>query len=587
MKTLIRRLCCWEDSALRFLVLDSPRSYRVCLALLAGCVASLTLLLFVTGCSHQVNDPVDASILLDGLWRLCNGQRPHHDFFSIIGVAPLLVLRLGALVGGVNVNALAYGVGLLFPLVSAWGWIVARRRFSAPIALGFALYCGTLLIATVPLGYHSDIRHPSYEMQYNRLGWALFCLLIGTVAIAPRVPLATRAVRLEGLVTGAIVGALLFTKINYLGMSVVALGMGLILVRPTRRLLPGIVAGCALACFAFILYLHFDLVAYLRDLKSIAAVAQKPADTIFQLRWLLQQNFLALAFLVMAFALLALRWLRLAGGVGRWSTPFPSALLVCGSVVAMGILICRANTQSYQIPLFAVSGLILCETYRREFADRMAAESPGGEDHVRFLFANGVSLTLLAGILVQDASSVVYSAGWKFLRANRAPLPCRIEVGPLRDMALPWYPGELTKDANALVHDILERAPAWHALTPALYARAITDGIELLRPHCTPQTRIFVMDAVNPFSFALQIPPPFGVPLCYDCTMLGEGRCPPAETLFKDVNTIMVPKGPQCKNDYDFLMHQYGSLLTTDFKLVGESPLWSVYVRTNPHDSRN
>jgi hypothetical protein len=582
MKALLQRLCFWEDLAVRCLVLDSPRSYRVCLALLAGIVAVLAGLVFATGCSHQARDPVDYSVVLDGVWRLSNGQRPHHDFFSIIGAVPLLVLRLGTLFGGQNVNALAYGVGALFPFFTLWGWVVAKRRFSAPVALGFALLCGTLLIATVPLGYHTDIRIPSYEMHYNRVGWALFCLLLATVGTPPRQPLGRRDLRIEGFVTGLVLAALVFTKINYLVMGVAGLGMGLVLVPSSRRLIPSIAAGGAVTSLLLLAYLHFDLVAFCRDLRTLMGRVQDPAENFQVLRWLLSQNLLALGLLAAAFALLASRWLRVAAGTGKWSAAFPLALLVGCSILGLGIFTCRGNTQSYQIPLFAVAGLIVCESYRRDLVGQIGGGVPEGRDQLRFLFANGISLTLLAGLLTQDSASLASSCAWKYMRANTAPLPCRIDVKPLKDMALPWWPGEKEKSPSAFEQGILERAPEWHSWTPAQYACAISDGIELLRPFCLPGNRLLVLDCVDPFSFALQIPPPRGVPICWDGSIENAAHCPKPAVLFQDVTLVMIPKGPQCKPDYDFLMRQYGPVVKSDFQLAAESRLWSVYVRPTP-----
>src|ERR1700681_4846280 len=51
----------------------------------------------------------DAFPILDGAWRVINGQRPHVDFYTGLGPMTYLMTAAGMVIAGGNAAGLAYG----------------------------------------------------------------------------------------------------------------------------------------------------------------------------------------------------------------------------------------------------------------------------------------------------------------------------------------------------------------------------------------------------------------------------------------------------------------------------------------------
>lgn len=176
----------WEQNLLAVLLAQGPRAARLAACLVAVLVIVVFVMLIWCGATHQTAYAWDSAFLLDGAWRLLNGQRPHFDFYSPLGSVPLAVTALAMRATGPSANALAYGYAMLLLPVTLAAWWLSRVRLPAVSAVLFILLVSFSLVAThAPGGSFYDT---TYAAQYNRLAWALLCLAALECLLSPRDP---------------------------------------------------------------------------------------------------------------------------------------------------------------------------------------------------------------------------------------------------------------------------------------------------------------------------------------------------------------------------------------------------------------
>jgi hypothetical protein len=112
------------------------------------------------------------------------------------------------------------------------------------------------------------------------------------------------------------------------------------------------------------------------------------------------------------------------------------------------------------------------------------------------------------------------------------------------------------------------------------YVLWFNDGARLLRRHVTPDSRVFVMDFSNPFSFALGLRPPRGGALVWHYERdFDAAHFPPADRVFSDVTFVMIPKCPVQRAATVTMRKIYGSALAASFVPIDETPLWELWGR--------
>ena len=210
---------------------DSSRSYRLFSLLLIGIIASLSLILVSIGTPPVSAFPTDVTILLDSGWRLINGQMPHTDYYSPLGIFNSLPIAFGMKISSPSASAIAYGNVLLLVIFTPWAWFIARSRFSAVNAFLLALFMGVLLVTPRPLG--KLIQETSYAMLYNRQGFVLLSLLFVEIFVPPHTPVKPKPknIFLSGLSSGVLLALLFYCKVNYFAIAIVSILLYFILFR--------------------------------------------------------------------------------------------------------------------------------------------------------------------------------------------------------------------------------------------------------------------------------------------------------------------------------------------------------------------
>ncbi|MCX6929084.1 MAG: hypothetical protein NT154_38595, partial [Verrucomicrobia bacterium] len=207
---------------------DTKRSFLIAATALAVLLLAIGGLLAWIGAPPMNGRPWDAAIVLDGAWRVANGQVPHRDFYSFVGSFPWYLASLGMKLSHPCLSAIVYGDILLMAALCSTAMAVFCRRTSALYALLFSLFLGVLVVSPRPLGDPFD--YIDYAMSYNRFGEAFLGLFSVLVFLSPR---SGDRRGLIGLVEAALMGLLLtllwFVKLNYFAIGALFFGIGVAL----------------------------------------------------------------------------------------------------------------------------------------------------------------------------------------------------------------------------------------------------------------------------------------------------------------------------------------------------------------------
>ncbi len=119
------------------------KSARAALLLIIAAICLIRAWIGLTGSSLFTHD---AFMLFDGAWRMLNGQRPHIDFYSHVGVLTYVPTLVGMWISHGTAAGFGYGEALVGFLLGVWAYVLGRRRLSDA---ALALMClGVVLMAT-------------------------------------------------------------------------------------------------------------------------------------------------------------------------------------------------------------------------------------------------------------------------------------------------------------------------------------------------------------------------------------------------------------------------------------------------------
>ncbi len=551
------------ETIVRKLASDSRKSRLLAFALLAVLTIELAAAIAAAGCPVLNAMAWDVATMLDGGWRLLNGQKPHVDFYSPLGLLPLVLVAGGMKIGTASASAFAYSQAVLLPVLVLWAWALLRTRTSAFFSAMLAFWIGVLAVAPRSLGYPPPLI--SYSMQYNRWGWALLLILCVELFLSPR---SGKSGALAGASTGAATGLLLFLKPNYFGAALLAIAIRVAFYRVDRKWLSCVAAAFFMVAGAGFGYLDFNFGAFSYDLKLLGSV-QEPLVR-------------AAAFTKLLFANVPDLWLlasaTLAAGLSvsqslGWRS-VTRLLAVPVSLAALGILVCSANFQASEIPLIAFAVFCVAEQLRP------ALDRGGDRAKLGYLAVCLMSFGIMGGMLYRDVGTLAAASG--SVRENKA-WP-RFDASPLRDLEVEGPPVVTTEESvlGALkANGIVWREDSGGAYRGAYpYVLWFNDGVRLLKQHSGARSRVLVFDLSNPFSFALGLTPPRGDALFWQFKQTFDAtRFPAPERIFREVTLIMAPKAPITLSTTVTLLRAYSGVLASDFRRVAESDLWILYER--------
>ncbi|WP_102110156.1 hypothetical protein [Oceaniglobus roseus] len=207
------------------------------LALILALIAGLGAMGLARGGLYADRYEGDMMHLFEIVLRIADGQMPHLDFMTPLGLLsawPIAVfVEAGQGIGmAVHMGQMLVALALVPALLRA-----ASSRFSGWLGYGFALLVVVTVMALVHGGADPNI---SMSMHYNRWAWG-YCFVALTLAVLP--PLGRDRPWLDGALIALVLVAVVMIKITYAVVLAPLTILALLLRGARSTLVAGLVAG--------------------------------------------------------------------------------------------------------------------------------------------------------------------------------------------------------------------------------------------------------------------------------------------------------------------------------------------------------
>jgi hypothetical protein len=535
--------------------------YRLVARLLAAIFLAVSFVALWQG-PAPITGPWDVMALLDGAWRIVNGQIPHVDYHNPIGPLTYLATAFGMKIAGPSTLSIVVGSVLLLVVLLPWAWRIASSRLPPAMAFVTVFFAGFLLISPRPLGY--GIRETTYAMLYNRQGYVLLSMFLVCLFLSRRES-SKYAQMVDGFSAGLLLALMLYCKITYFAVAAASVLPGVVLFNRSKSWFFAALAGIMGASAAFYVFFHINLPSYLSDIAA-AGHAQSPGMRIHLLKLGLTNNLLWIYLIFL--------WLGLGMRINKPLEKPPVSIarpwLITGWIVAIALVVETGNSVQgggVEDPLFFIAGLIAIESFRRRQSEPM--RNPANQARLVYAAAIMVVVPVFCGsILVRDLAAFSYSTAWNLAKRHSFEASRRLHSESLRDFLVPESTKHITEYWPARDH-------------PA----KINEGLDLLRKYLAKGDRVATIAYINPFSFALGLRPARGGEQWWGIDLSFDRRAHPSpESFLSDASLVMVPKrgaGPQGWGfeTVDAMLELYGDYLRANFKAIASSDAWILYRR--------
>ncbi len=512
------------------------KTARAVLLLTIAAICLIRAWIGLTGSSLFTHD---AFMLFDGAWRMLNGQRPHTDFYSHVGILSYLPTLVGLWISHGTAAGFGYGEALVGFLLGVWAYVLGRRRLSDA---ALALMClGVVLMATASFSLGFVPLSLSPGMTYNRHGYAMIALILIEAFTDSRRTQA-RDDFWGGISSGVAVGLLLFLKITYFGAALFLLAVLLPCRTQIRLRWRGLILGFAGTCLLCCAYFRFNMMPLINDLRMIAGGKH------IRIRWYILDGIFQDAGLALAFAIAAA---LLMMSENNWRSA--RAILIAALAVCLtGILIIFGNYEQNGFPLAVFLAIVIIDAINRRISAqpnlfRTAVLVVGSAFIVGSLFSGGLGLS--------------YGFVQKFLRKADTQ---SFDAPNLKGFTVTY------DEPN--------------------YPIVFNEGFALIRKNLRPGDTLMSLDFCNPFSYGLGLKPARGgaTVLQYKTTF-NDAHRPSAEWLFGSANLVIAPNrysaDSRFPDDNEDTLRIYGPYLRRHFHVIAETRIWRLY-RRNSDDSK-
>jgi hypothetical protein len=499
----------------------------------------------------------DVFLLLDGGWRILNGQAPNHDFYLSMG--PIIYMWAAAGLGIAHYSASGLTIGFLLfaALIVLFAFLISRTRMTAAGSILFSTYILLLCTGPMPLGKNPNL-DLTYAMLYNRFGYGLLGIIFLIQLLTPRDgDEGSHSDWFAGIVTGLCLTVLFFLKITYFGVGALLVLLSTLAfadLRTPRRLL-AIACGLLPTTVAMLAFLRFDIRALIADLLDTmharsALIAHFGIGDVIELG---NTSLIALA--------LAVCFFMGETSAGRKRLWLFAALIY--TLVAEAMLVRTNASQGLVRPLYVVLIFVL-------LANIGKIPAVGQESRAAFAAALVVlGLALIAPTFFDHFRSLALLTKYK-TNAQLKAGAYRVEGDQLRDLA--FYDN---------MYDEPGRMENGH-----FYTAYLNDGIDLLKEHSTSRDVVASLSLNNPFSYALlRKPAHAGSTWLLLDNNISAGHMLSNERMFGDATVVMVQKyqvNTHTTSD-EFLARAYKPYLLSNFSFVAQSEWWRLYRRLPGH----
>jgi hypothetical protein len=467
----------------------------------------------------------DAFTVLDGAWRVLNGQRPHLDFYTGLGPVTYLITAAGVVIAAGNAAGLAYGQALFGCLAGLWAYRLSERRLRG---LATMLVCAiVVLLAVVPTTIGDAPSGITPATTYNRFGYALVALLMIEASACYSFP-NKRDEYWGGASTGLALGVLLFLKVSFfMGAGFLLLAL-VPLKKQTRERWYGMGAAFGITLLAFAWYLQFDLAVVYHDLSTVAHAKH------VRLGVYLAKDVVVNAMPFLLFAQLIAQ--------SEKSSRDRNAVRIAGLAVCLaGFFFLVTSWQFWGLPLDSLMAILLVDRAVPKSASTAPIRAPR---LLVLLFGSFFAFTYLTS----EVAGLNYA------------LSERVHQIPHTSFTAPTLAGFNTT---------IERD----------YVEYINEGCDLLNRHRNPEDSVLALNFTNPFSFGLGMKPPSGGATWLQYGTNFDDAGPSPERVFGDASLVMLPKLFSDKTLADSIPRLYGPFLKQHYALEAESLNWSLYRR--------
>ncbi len=473
----------------------------------------------------------DAFMLLDGAWRMLNGQRPHIDFYSHVGFLTYLPTEIGLRLARGTAWGVGYGQALVGLLLGLWTYLAGRKRLAD---LPLILMClSVVLMAIAPFALGFSPMKPTPGMIYNRQGYGLIALIL----LEAFQPAALRSGHEDfwgGVSSGAVIAILFFLKITYFAVAAFLIVVLLPCQRQSSSRWLGFAAGWLALTAACMAYYGFRVAPLVHDLVTIGGGKH------IRFGWYIIDSVLqdagVAAALALSAALLLLAYKQHQAAM--------AAALAGVAVAFAGTVMIVGNYEQDGFPMAVFLAILVLNAVILRIRPKPAAPD---FFHTAVLLFGSV---LVLGSLVSGGMGMTFALGQRVLLHH------------MMGFDMPRLSGFTTGPEDE-----------W-------YAEMVNDGVPLVEKFRRPKDTLMSLDFTNPYSYGLGMPPAHGgTPVFQFGTTFNDRFRPSPEFLMGSADLVAVPKKASDPTLDDNVPRIYGPYLQSHYHEIGESRDWRLYRR--------
>ncbi len=228
----------------------------------------------------------DALHVLEIVFRMSEGQWPHLDFMTPLGVlsfAPIVwLMSLGLGAGKAIMVSFVLFAAILLPAL----WWACYSRLSGWMAYAFG---AVVIVMVTALVYGGSDQTASISMYYNRWAWSVTFVMLILVMLPAR----TTRPMFDGLIIGLGLSFLALAKIAFFMAFFPGILLALVLRKQGRTVLVGLVVGVLVIGLITIFGGIGFWSAYIGDLRAVANSPIRDAESVSFSSLLTGSNFIA------------------------------------------------------------------------------------------------------------------------------------------------------------------------------------------------------------------------------------------------------------------------------------------------------
>ena len=491
----------------------------------------------------------DIFTFTDGAWRILQGQLPHVDFYSPLGPVYYFLWVLGLKITQYRVEGIVYATALAGVLLGLWSLAVVRNRLGALCATVCMVFFLSFWLSPFVIGGGSG--QTTYGQQYNRLGYVLLLILfVELFGSADR----TSEGKAEwgGLSSGLALGLLLFMKVNFFLVALVALAYAYAFRVKGKRHALLLLCGFLAVFLPMSWYLRWQWSAMLADLR-IAGGARASEKIMMLGAWFRFPSRNSTTLVTLAGLVLLAR--AFAGHRGKSGFPcLDGGLAWLLLVLGCDLVLASSNMQGPGLPVSLAAILLL--------ADQLVRGMSPEQRRTQWALAGCLFVVVLTTALPHFADLV---STWQLQTLYK-----------LRGGA-PGYRIDAPQMAAMSFTDLADASgPSWD--NGKLLTSRINEGLALLRQQTGEQERIACVCFTNPFSYALlRKPARGGAPFLDYGFDFSADFAPSGERIVGDADVVIYPKseaGEGGRRTIATLMGLSEPILSKNYAYAAESDQW-------------